>query len=189
MLTQLQAILDNASVGIAFVRNERFELVGPSLAALTGCTRDALRGMPLAAIAQDPIAYDAMVVQLATALARQSRVEEEIPIRRKDGSRLCVRVIGSAIDPRCTASGTICPEPVAHMIAERLRRAVRSSELQIDGRTFTVGASIGLSVFDARKVAPDQAIRAADQACYAAKRAGRGAVRVCYGGEPEAGSR
>jgi len=68
-------------------------------------------------------------------------------------------------------------------VAERLRDAIAGLGFEWGGRRFVLGASIGVAAFDAGHTADDdwsRVIKAADDACYRAKRAGRNQV-VCAG--------
>ena len=69
-----------------------------------------------------------------------------------------------------------CPVPQAHAIAEKLRATVESYALSWHGETFRVGASIGLVCVDGSYASGGEVLRAADAACYAAKREGRNRV-------------
>ena len=71
-----------------------------------------------------------------------------------------------------------CPLKRALTIAESLRASVHAYRLHWEGQTFSVGASIGLVRVDADFADADQVLRAADMACYAAKRDGRNQVIV-----------
>ncbi|MEO6625551.1 MAG: diguanylate cyclase [Burkholderiaceae bacterium] len=71
-----------------------------------------------------------------------------------------------------------CPLSQAHEIAEKLRLAVISYQLEWEGQRYGVGASIGLVSVDARFTTGAEVMRAADAACYAAKQAGRDRVAV-----------
>lgn len=61
-------------------------------------------------------------------------------------------------------------------VAEQLRAALQDWEPAYQGRSFTLGASIGLVTLDARLAGVAEVLHAADMACYAAKRAGRNQV-------------
>lgn len=63
-------------------------------------------------------------------------------------------------------------------VAEQLRAALQAWEPSYQRRSFTLGASIGLVVLDARLSTVAEVLHAADMACYAAKRAGRNQVVV-----------
>ena len=71
-----------------------------------------------------------------------------------------------------------CPVSQARAIAEKMRSAVIAYELVWEGRTHSVGASIGLVPVDAALASATEVLRAADAACYAAKRQGRNRVAL-----------
>ncbi|MGQ0621071.1 MAG: diguanylate cyclase domain-containing protein [Panacagrimonas sp.] len=60
--------------------------------------------------------------------------------------------------------------------AERLREGVANSRLRYEERTLAVTASFGVVCFDHAGEPPTEVLRRADQACAAAKRAGRNSV-------------
>lgn len=63
-------------------------------------------------------------------------------------------------------------------VAEQLRAAVHAWEPSYQGRSFTLGVSIGLVVLDASLQDVPSVLYAADMACYDAKRAGRNRVET-----------
>ena len=63
-------------------------------------------------------------------------------------------------------------------VAEQLRAEVQAWEPAYQGRSFTLGVSIGLVVLDASVQDVSSVLYAADMACYAAKRAGRNRVVI-----------
>ena len=71
-----------------------------------------------------------------------------------------------------------CPVAQAELIAEKLRSAVVAYQLVWEGRVHSVGASIGLVPVSAALATATEVLRAADTACYAAKRRGRNCVAV-----------
>lgn len=71
-----------------------------------------------------------------------------------------------------------CPLKRALALAESLRSAVSAYRLTWEGRGLSVGASIGLVRVDAAFSSAAEVLRAADMACYAAKRDGRNQVVV-----------
>jgi diguanylate cyclase (GGDEF)-like protein/PAS domain S-box-containing protein len=71
-----------------------------------------------------------------------------------------------------------CSGEAAQRIAETLREAVRKFRFAWLGRSFAVGASIGLVVLDGRWEGIAEAMSAADAACNMAKEAGRDRVIV-----------
>ena len=62
-------------------------------------------------------------------------------------------------------------------VAESLRAAV-SAPCHLEGREVRVGACVGVALTDARACEAEELIASADLAMYAAKRAGKGAVRL-----------
>lgn len=76
-----------------------------------------------------------------------------------------------------------CPLARGYAVAEQLRQALHDWKPAYQGRSFKLGASIGLVVLDATTHDVPAVLRAADMACYAAKRAGRNRVKVIRAGE------
>jgi len=71
-----------------------------------------------------------------------------------------------------------CPAPAAQAIAEKLRSVVEAYRLEWEGCTHQVGASIGLVAVNGLHGSASQVLRAADAACYDAKRGGRNRVAL-----------
>jgi diguanylate cyclase (GGDEF)-like protein len=72
----------------------------------------------------------------------------------------------------------------AGVFAERLRLRIEATPLELDGRSVTVTASIGIAALCASDSAGDAVLIRADQALYRAKRGGRNRVAV-LGGEAD----
>ena len=72
-----------------------------------------------------------------------------------------------------------CALARAHSIAEQVRASVAAYSLEVDGKIYGVGTSIGLVEVTAQMPTVATVIHAADSACYEAKRAGRNRV-VAY---------
>jgi diguanylate cyclase (GGDEF)-like protein/PAS domain S-box-containing protein len=70
-----------------------------------------------------------------------------------------------------------CMSERARAVSEHLLRLLNPLELRWDGATHSVGASIGVAMLTATMTNEQQWLAAADQACYRAKREGRGQVR------------
>ncbi|MBX9832836.1 MAG: GGDEF domain-containing protein, partial [Burkholderiaceae bacterium] len=68
-------------------------------------------------------------------------------------------------------------------VAEQLRASVQAWEPSYQGRSFTLGVSMGLVVLDASLQDVASVLYAADMACYDAKRAGRNRVETRYAGQ------
>jgi diguanylate cyclase len=74
-------------------------------------------------------------------------------------------------------------------VAEQLRASVQAWEPAYQGRSFTLGVSIGLVVLDASLQDVPSVLYAADMACYDAKRAGRNRVETRYARQATASGR
>jgi diguanylate cyclase (GGDEF)-like protein len=71
-----------------------------------------------------------------------------------------------------------CPRERAEHIAVNILAAVQALQLQWDDKVFGVGASIGVAYTNAGEYDTATVLRAADSACYAAKRSGRNRIEV-----------
>jgi diguanylate cyclase (GGDEF)-like protein len=70
--------------------------------------------------------------------------------------------------------------PQAHAIMNRIREKIADFRFAWEGRTFSIGVSIGLVPIDAQIENISQALKHADAACYAAKDAGRNRIHIYH---------
>lgn len=75
-----------------------------------------------------------------------------------------------------------CPPEAAQRVAGEVQRAITRTELRWEDNTLSVGASVGVAPLCDDYATVEAWISAADAACYAAKAAGRGTVRVARAG-------
>ena len=108
-------------------------------------------------------AGDALLRDVAHALAAQLRKSDTVA--RLGGDEFAVLL------PQC-------PIPRSRELAEKLRAAVDGYRLGWEGKTYSVGASIGLVAVNGTHADAAEVLRAADAACYAAKRGGRNQVAL-----------
>ena len=73
-----------------------------------------------------------------------------------------------------------CSPAEARAVGEKLRDTVSGFRFFWEGRTFTVGVSIGIATLDAQAGLPASVLSAADAACYSAKNNGRNRVEMYY---------
>lgn len=73
-----------------------------------------------------------------------------------------------------------CRHERAEQIASNILSAVQKLELCWEGKTFHVGASIGVAYTNEGEYDTATVLRAADSACYTAKRSGRNRIEVCH---------
>jgi len=71
-----------------------------------------------------------------------------------------------------------CPHDTALRIAENVRSAIAGIDLHWEQRRLRVSASLGVATLTAETTGVAAWLQAADAACYEAKAAGRGAVRI-----------
>ena len=82
-----------------------------------------------------------------------------------------------------------CSLEQASVIAEKVRQAVDEFRFVSGGRTFRIGASIGLIPIDAQSDELSDIMREADAACYAAKDGGRNRVHIYHADNVEVARR
>ncbi|HET6756518.1 MAG TPA: EAL domain-containing protein [Burkholderiales bacterium] len=82
-----------------------------------------------------------------------------------------------------------CPLTQAQKIAYEVLGVIKDFRFDWQGRTFTVGASIGLTAINAASKDLASVFSAADTACYAAKEKGRNRIQVYRSGDPELAAR
>lgn len=111
-------------------------------------------------------AGDAMLVAVAQAIA--SRVRSSDVVVRLGGDEFAVLL------PRCTHERALA-------VAEKVREAITDLALTWEAHTLRVGASLGVAELSEHHESPAQWLAQADAACYEAKRAGRGTVRMARG--------
>ena len=102
---QREAILRNASIGIAVSREQRFVLANPRFEQMYGWPPGTLLGQSGRVVWDSDDDYRRIGATLGPALARGEAVEIEIPARRFDGSSFLARITGKAIDPTHPAHG------------------------------------------------------------------------------------
>jgi PAS domain S-box-containing protein len=103
-----EAILSNASVGIAFTRNRRFEMANAHFEALFGWPSGSLIGQPGRVVWPSDADYEALGREIGPLLARGEAIDIERRVLRRDGSPFLLRMRAKAIDPHLPAeSGTI----------------------------------------------------------------------------------
>lgn len=283
LLLQLEAVLDNAEVGIALTRDGVFETVSRRLCRILRCEREQIVGQSTRVIYDSDAAYEALSARAQPAFMTQGMFEGELQLMRRDGEVFWARMRGRAVVPGDRSRGTIwvvdditqqhqqrerltwaashdaltglanraafetlleqaaaqaaehpfcalfidldrfklvndscghaagdavlrgvatalaarlrmsdtlarlggdefavllphCAAEQARAIAEKLRAAVEAFALEWEGRRLSVGASIGLVAAGGEHATAGEVLRAADAACYAAKRDGRNRV-------------
>jgi diguanylate cyclase (GGDEF)-like protein/PAS domain S-box-containing protein len=108
LLLEQKAILDNASVGILFTKNEEILTVNPRMAEMFGYTLDELRGRHASQLFESRAQHQAFGQQAGPLLAAGELFElRECQLVRKDGSIIWCRVRAQAVDQEHNEGGTI----------------------------------------------------------------------------------
>ena len=103
-----EAILQNASIGIAFTRDRRFVQANARCEQMFGWPRGALIGQPGSVVWGSAAEYEALGREIGPLLAAGQQVETERLMSRRDGSQLMCRILAQAVDPaQPTKGGTI----------------------------------------------------------------------------------
>jgi PAS domain S-box-containing protein len=103
-----EAILANASIGIALTRQRRFVLANRHFEQIYGWGPGELLGQPGVAVWGSAEDYADVAKVAGEALSRGEAVEMERAGRRKDGSTFLARIRGRAVDPSQPAdAGTV----------------------------------------------------------------------------------
>lgn len=100
-----EAILDNASIGIAMTRDKRFQMVNPAFEAMFGWPDGSIVGQPGEVVWPNAEAYAEISRRVGPVLARGEQVEIECEMRRRDGSGFLCRVLARAVDPTHPSRG------------------------------------------------------------------------------------
>jgi len=116
---QHSAILEHASIGIAFTRDRTFVEANPYFEQMFGWTHGSLRGAPGAAVWASPEDYAEIGLLAAPILTAGRAFEVERRMSRRDGSAFLCRLLAQAVDANNPSrGGTIW---IAEDVTERRR--------------------------------------------------------------------
>jgi PAS domain S-box-containing protein len=100
-----EAILANASIGIAMTRDRLYALANPRFEQMFGWPAGALIGRHGDVTSVDRTAYEEIGALYGPALSRGEAVEFERTMKRRDGSLFLCRLLARPIDPTHPAKG------------------------------------------------------------------------------------
>jgi diguanylate cyclase (GGDEF)-like protein/PAS domain S-box-containing protein len=106
-LAEQQLIFDSVSEGIALVKHRMLQKCNSKFAEMFGYPGAELPGQPTLLLYADPIDWDHLGRQARTAMSQGRIFENELLVRRKDGSTFWCDLRGKAIDPRAPDEGSI----------------------------------------------------------------------------------
>jgi diguanylate cyclase (GGDEF)-like protein/PAS domain S-box-containing protein len=159
-LAEQEMIVDNATVGIAFVKNRQFQRCNGALERMLGYAAGELNGQSTAAVDGDPGTYEEAGRASYANLAQGDAYTVERRLRRKDGSLFWCKLVGKAIDPAQPLEGSIWiydDISVSHETRAELERAVAERTAELKAANERLGAEIG-----DRKEAEERAQHLAD---------------------------
>jgi diguanylate cyclase (GGDEF)-like protein/PAS domain S-box-containing protein len=145
-LSEQELILDNATIGIAFLRERRFQRCNRRMEELVGYEPGELIGKSTECIHVSHGAYEEVGRTAYAAMARGEAYTEERQLRRKDGSLVWCKVVGRAADPWRPAEGAIWiydDITAEHATRESLERAVAERTAELKAANARLGAEIG----------------------------------------------
>ena len=140
-LLEYEAVLANASIGIAFTRERRFSLCNARFAAMLGYAPEELVGQPGEIVYPSAESYAALGRIAVPILSSGQQLDTEWEMRRKDGSTFLARVIAKAINPRETGQGTIW---ISEDITARKRDADEAARLAREQEAILGAAPVGI---------------------------------------------
>ena len=150
--TQLEyeALLANASIGIAFTRERRFFLCNPKFAEMFGYRPEELIGQPGEIVYLSRESYAALAQIAVPLLSSGRQLDLEWEVRRKDGSTFLCRMIAKAIDAQNTQQGTVW---IVEDITEKRRHADEVTRLLREQEAILGTASVGIVFVKDRRIA------------------------------------
>lgn len=140
-LLEYQAILENAWVGIVFTRNQRVLHCNPRCSEIFGWPHGELVGQHGSVFYLSQEDYANVGRAASPVLARGEPFDQELPMRRKDGSTVFCHVRAKAINPHDTTAGTIW---IAEDIGERRRAEAELQSLLLRQEAILENASVGI---------------------------------------------
>jgi diguanylate cyclase (GGDEF)-like protein/PAS domain S-box-containing protein len=140
---ELNAIFENATIGILFTHNRRLIQANRLCAEMFGYTLNEFVDQPALILYADQEAYSALGREAGPVLAAGRPFRAETQLKRKDGSLFWCRVSAKAVDPHHPRDGTLWMiEDIAEdrLMIEALERSTRELSAILDT------ASAGIAV-------------------------------------------
>ena len=149
-LLEYEAVLANASIGVAFTRDRKFFLCNPKFAEMFGWSPEELIGQPGEVVYASTESYMALGQIAVPILTAGRQLDLEWEMRRRDGSTFLARMVAKAIDPRETRHGTVW---IVEDVTERKRQADEVVRLAREQEAILDTASIGICFVRDRAIA------------------------------------
>jgi diguanylate cyclase (GGDEF)-like protein/PAS domain S-box-containing protein len=146
---EFEAILANATLGIAFTRERRFFLCNPKFAAMLGYAPEELIGQLGEVVYASEESYQALGRIAVPILSTGRQLDLEWEFRRKDGSTFIARVIARSLSEKGAGQGTVW---IVEDISERRRHADEAARLLREQEAILGTASVGVVFVKDRRI-------------------------------------
>jgi len=148
-LLEYEAVLANASIGIAFTRDRRFFLCNPRFAELFGWAPNELIGQPGEVVYASAESYAALGAIAVPMLSEGRQLDLEWEMKRKDGTTFLARVIAKTINPDNPRQGTVW---IVEDVTARKRASDELNRLLREQEAILQTVSVGILFVKDRRV-------------------------------------
>lgn len=148
-LLEYEAVLANASIGIAFTRDRKFFLCNPKFAEIFGWAPDELIGQPGELVYPSPESYSALGAIAVPTLTKGRQLDLEWEMKRRDGGTFLARIIAKTINPDNPGQGTVW---IIDDVTQRKRANDELSRLLREQEAMLQTASVGISLVKDRRI-------------------------------------
>jgi PAS domain S-box-containing protein len=146
---EYEAVLANASIGIAFTRERKFFLCNPKFEEMFGWPPGEIIGQPGEVVYPSRESYEALGQIASPILSAGRQLDLEWEVRRKDGSTFLSHMIAKAINPAKPQQGTVW---IVEDITGRKRHADELGRVLREQEAILETASIGIAFLRERVV-------------------------------------
>ena len=149
--TQLEyeALLANASIGIAFTRDRRFFLCNPKFAEMFGWGPEELIGQPGEVVYPSSESYAALGQIAVPVLSAGKQLDLEWEVRRRNGSTFLARLVAKAIDAHNTQQGTVW---IVEDITEQRRAEDELQRVLAEQQALLDNVVVGIAISRERRI-------------------------------------
>ncbi len=140
-MSELEAIMSNASVGILFTRDGMMQRYNPKFAEMFGAGDTSLIGLPASLLFHSAGAHEALGRSAFPLLSAGRPFNSEMIAQRRDGSTFHAEVIGYLIDPAHPQLGTIW---ILNDISARRAEEARQRQTLLELEAIFTNASVGI---------------------------------------------
>lgn len=144
-MSEVQAIMTNATIGIMFTRNRLIRRANPAFCQMFGYREDEPVGISTRALYPDESAYRQLGADAYPQLARGLPFRTERTLVRRDGTPAWVQMIGYQVNARDPDRGTIW------MLEDRTRERADEQSLRealMENRAILDNAVLGIAVVE-----------------------------------------